>query len=119
MMKTDTTYTGTPTTQGTLSPSTIFSLLAEERRRYTLQYLGRRVGAVPLGEVAEQIALREDDPSRDRYERVITGLHHIHVPRLCDAGVIRYDPERETLKRLPAADKLTPYLDLAAAADLR
>lgn len=116
-MKTDTTDT-TTTDRVSLSPATIFSLLAEDRRRYTIQYLAHRVGAVPLGEVAEHIALREDDPTRDRYERVITGLHHIHVPRLREAGVVRYDPKRETVERLATADQLTPYLNLAAAFDL-
>lgn len=118
-MKTDTTDSSNPTTRTNLSPTRIFSLLADDRRRHTMRYLARTVGAVAIGEVAEEIALREGDLTRDRYERVVTGLFHTHVPLLSEAGLIRYDPEREVVTRLPAADQLSPYLELSAAADLR
>lgn len=118
-MKTDTTDANVQSHGSDLPPPTIFSLLADDRRRFTMEHLAQRVGAVPLGEVAERIAVLEGCPSRDRYERVITGLHHVHVPVLREAGVIRYDEERETVERLPTADSLTPYLQLAADADPR
>ena len=118
-MNTDTTDTSTPVDPRRLSPTTIFTLLSEDRRRHTMRYLARRVGAVPIGDVAEQIALCEDDSTGHRVERVVTGLYHVHVPLLREAGVVRYDPERETIERLAAADQLLPYLDLVAGADCR
>lgn len=111
-----------PTATGTdddLSPTEIFELLTHQRRRHALRYLVRRVGAVHLGELAEHVALREGDPTRDRYERVLTGLVHTHVPKLADAGVVRYDPDRKTLKRQQSADQLAPFLTLAEADDVR
>lgn len=82
-----------------------------------LDCLSHRVGAVPLGDVAEQIALREHDRSRDRYERIITGLFHVHVPKLVDAGLVRFDECEETLEFLPTADVVRPYLDLTVPTD--
>lgn len=100
-----------------LSPTMIFDLLAHDHRRYTLHYLSQRVGAVSLGDLAEQIAIWEADSTHDNYERVLTGLHHTHLPKLADAGVVCYNVEQETVELLEAVDSLTPHLTLTAAAD--
>lgn len=101
-----------------LSATEIFPLLAEARRRYVLHYLSQRVGAVSLGELAEQLALWEDTPSRDHYERILTSLYHSHLPKLIDAGLIRYEVEQETVVELDTMNKVDPYLDLAVADDV-
>lgn len=44
-----------------LSATDILPLLADDRRRYVLHYLSQQVGTVSLGELAEQIALWEND----------------------------------------------------------
>lgn len=116
-MNTDTSETAAGSGRETLSPTDIFPLLAHERRRRALYYLEKRVGAVAIGDVAERIALAEGDLSRDRFERIVTGLYHTHLPKLRDAGVVVYDLERETIERMPEADQLTPYLEIAAADD--
>ena len=102
-----------------LQASTIFDLLSDQRRRYVLHYLTRRIGAVNVGEVAEQIVLWEDEPTRDRYERVCTALVHTHLPKLRDAGVVDYCPALETVGVRDDADRLAPYLRLAASDDFR
>lgn len=100
-----------------LSPTTIFRLLADGRRRDALSYLSRRVGPTDVDELAAWLAAREGDPSHDRRERIVADLHHCHLPRLLDAGVVRYDPERRTVQRLAVADQLEPYLALSAGED--
>lgn len=107
------------TSTGDLTPTAIFSLLANDHRRYTLRYLSRKVGAVSLGDLAEQIAIWDADPTYDYYERILTGLHHNHLPKLADAGVVYYDVEQETVELLETVDSLTPHLTLTAAADLQ
>ena len=101
-----------------LSTTDIFSLLSHDRRRYTLHYLRTQVAAVPLGEVAEQIAIWEDAPTKDRYERVYVGLIHVHVPKLEDAGVIEYDLDEETIALSDGVNAIVPYLELAEPHDL-
>ena len=98
-----------------ISPTTIFDALSHERRQFALQYLSQRPAAVPLGDVAEYIALREGDPSRDRYERVLTGLYHCHLPRLTDASLVRYDANLKTVELITSREELSPYLDLVTA----
>lgn len=96
-----------------LSATTIFELLANDRRRYALQYLSQAVGAVHVSELADQLALWEGDHTHDRYERICTSLVHVHVPKLAAAGVVRYDQEHETVDLLESADQFGPYLELA------
>ena len=118
-MKTETTEINSHGIDETITTTTIFEILSDRRRRYALHYLSQKVGAVELGDIAEHVALWEGDTSRDQFERVCTGLFHVHLPRLEDAGVVRYDATRETLELTSAASQLAPYLKLAAADDIR
>lgn len=88
----------------------LFELLKSPRRRELCHYLEHTVGDVTLGEAAEHLALIEGDPSRERYERVLVSLHHVHLPKLVNAGVVRYDQATETITRLNAAEQMSPYL---------
>lgn len=118
-MKTDAEDTSTTVGTADLTPSDIFSILADSRRRFALHYLAQRVGAIQISDLAEQIALWENDLSRDQFNRIVTGLYHTQLPALREAGLINYDVESEEIERLPAADQLTPYLELALRNDTR
>lgn len=113
-MKSDAIDPETGRTIDDVSPTTIFAAFASERRQHALGYLTIRPGAVPLGDVAEYVAIEEDAVTRDRYERVLTGLVHNHLPHLTEAGLVRYDPVRETVRLAVDADALRPYLDLVS-----
>ncbi|WP_306053273.1 DUF7344 domain-containing protein [Natronococcus wangiae] len=106
----------TRSTSDGVSPTTVFKALSHLRRQHMLQYLVQKPGAVALGDVAEYIAIEEGEPTRDRYERLLTGLCHTHVPHLTDAGLVRYDADRETVSLQVEADSLAPYLELALSA---
>jgi len=100
-------------TDSELSPTTIFELLAKNRRQLILSYLTQAVGAVPISDLADQIALWEGEHTREQYERVCTSLVHVHLPKLADVGVIEYDRENEMLNLQESADQILPYLELA------
>lgn len=102
-----------------LTATDIFPLLADDRRRYVLHCLSQHVGSVSLGELAEQLALREDDPTYDHYERILTSLHHCHLPKLVDGGLVHYHVEQEGVRGRDGIEAVRPYLDLALADDLR
>lgn len=114
--KTPTKTTYDPSTAD-LTATDIFSVLAADRRRNILHYLAQRPGSVPLGELAEQVAVWEDDPTYDQYERILTSFHHQHLPKLVEAGLVEYDVEQETVTVQPAIDDIRPYLDLAIRDD--
>ncbi|MFB9806682.1 hypothetical protein ACFFQF_19280 [Haladaptatus pallidirubidus] len=77
------------------------------------------MGAISLGDLAEQIAIWEDTPTYEQYERILTGLHHTHLPKLVAAGVVCYDVEAESIELLEIADQMLPHLQLVAPTDLQ
>lgn len=79
--------------------------LADERRREILALLGAEPGPLSRSQLARAIATGEDSQSaRD----VSIALHHKHLPKLEDSGLVAYDTEAETVAyrgppELPAA----------------
>ncbi|MDG5762097.1 transcriptional regulator, partial [Natronococcus sp. A-GB1] len=55
----------------------------------------------------EEFAADRENP--DSFE---TELHHVHLPKLTDAGFINWDPQTETITRGPYFDEIEPLLTL-------
>ena len=93
---------------------TVFELLSNERRRFTLRYLDRN-GPTSLGELAEELAAYENDKPRPRItsrerKRTYVGLYQCHLPKLEAAGVI--DSDRSLHIELgPTAPQLLRYVN--------
>ena len=83
-----------------LTASDLHSLLAVERRRLILGILTEGITTVKLKELVMEVVEREDGidtTDEDVIERVTIGLHHNHLPRLDDAGLVDYDPDSHTV----------------------
>ncbi|WP_435062667.1 DUF7344 domain-containing protein [Halobaculum sp. EA56] len=75
-------------------------LLESDRRRLVLAILGERTQPVELDTLAAAVAAAEEGVDRadgDAHDRVTVSLHHVHLPKLDDYGVIRYDRESNTV----------------------
>lgn len=92
-----------------VTPDVAFDVLASSRRRWLLRDL-RRTGPTTVDDLVRGL----DDDS-DGPERIEVSLHHTHLPKLEDAGLIARDGERVVPR--PAIDSLVPYLDLAVDDD--
>lgn len=71
-------------------------LFVSEYRQRVLDVLSERTSPVALSVAAAEIAAREGDRSATSEERSVdieAELHHIHLPKLNEAGVVDYDPE--------------------------
>ena len=78
---------------------TVVAALADHRRRAVLTYLQQaQSGDATVEELASFLAERDDGRSNtplDTEEQNITiSLHHTHLPKLADANLISYDPDR-------------------------
>ncbi|WP_336000022.1 DUF7344 domain-containing protein [Halorientalis halophila] len=74
----------------------VFELLSDSRRRRVCLYL-RRSG-VEVTELSDLIdALASEDDAVDR-DRLAIDLHHRHLPKLDDAGIVDYDPRSHTAR---------------------
>lgn len=55
-----------------------------------------------LAGLATNIAMQEQDtsigdPQKDDHKRIQIQLHHVHLPKLEDAGLVEYDTDRRTV----------------------
>ncbi|MFC4552087.1 MULTISPECIES: DUF7344 domain-containing protein [Halorussus] len=84
----------------------LLRLLADRHRRYTLYHLNAtEFDVVTLDEVADYVAERdqqdmeEQERMRDTtHERIRMYLHHNHLPKLAEAGLIDYDARSQTIR---------------------
>ncbi|TYL35963.1 transcriptional regulator [Natronococcus pandeyae] len=53
--------------------------------------------------------------SDERPEDVLARLHHTHLPKLDDAGVIEWNPDSKTISRGPRFDEIAPLVELMIA----
>lgn len=96
-----------------ITPTQLFAVFADKRRQQALAYLSQRAAAVAIGDLAEYIAIAEEHPTHDRYERICTDLYHSHLPHMRDLGLLTYDLETERVSLTVRRRILAPYLDLA------
>lgn len=84
--------------------------LSHRRRRRALYELRDADGAVAVEELADAIA---DDAAR---EQVVASLHHQHLPKLADAGLVDYDGRSGDV-RYEGGDLIESWLDRLAAVE--
>ncbi len=105
-----------PASQQSLSRDSVFEILKNERRRTTLTYLLEHDGPVKLDDLAEHVAVRENDTtlqaltSTER-KRAYVGLYQCHLPKMDDLEAVEFDRERGIIELGPNVDRLEPYLD--------
>lgn len=100
-----------------ITPTQLFTAFSHDRRQQAVAYLAQKLAAIPLGDLAEYIAIKEGEPTYERYERVLTALAHNHLPLLDNAGLVRYDADDETVELAVERSVVAPYLELAGHAD--
>lgn len=87
--------------QGRTSTDELHRLLTNSRRRLLLSYLtGRGDDPASVDDLVDAVAERErPDPGPATHrDRIAIDLHHVHLPKLADVGVIDYDPVAGTVR---------------------
>lgn len=107
---------------GPLALDGVFDALADRRRRRTLHLL-REIGRpLTLESLAERLVAIDREGGRElpdaAVERTYVALAHVHVPRLADAGLVRFDGDAGTVGTARLSATLEPYLSIAATTDL-
>ncbi|MCU4972777.1 hypothetical protein OB955_08495 [Halobacteria archaeon AArc-m2/3/4] len=97
--------------------NTVFGVFAHHRRRYALRGLRMHETAMTLAELAEEVAIRENeapvtDISPEVLECVHVSLYHTHIPKLADEGFVRYDRKEGIIALSERAQQVEQYQEL-------
>lgn len=98
-----------------MSSDLVFDLLSSGRRRMLLYFLRERGGSASVKELAQHIAALEnevdvEDISRDQEKRVYVSLYQTHLPKLAEAGVIKYHKDEGQVMLTDQALEMDQYL---------
>lgn len=98
-------------------PFTMFSVLADPDRVEILSYLLDQPTPVTIGELVDTLAEANGDSNGENSdterEKITIALHHNHLPKLSESGVIGISSDEEYVTLLQPAPQLKPYLELA------
>jgi DNA-binding transcriptional ArsR family regulator len=98
-----------------VDPDVLFDALADPTRRRVAQHLDG-AGDATIEELADVVVgwrlSRERVIEAAERERVLTALHHSHLPKLADAGLLRYDSDG----RMARAETAAPVWDVVRVA---
>lgn len=77
-------------------------VLADERRRQILEFLRQEEQPVSVGRIAQRISsIRSGGSGRsapaDGTEQLEIRLHHVHIPKLVESGLITYNERARTV----------------------
>lgn len=94
----------------------IFDILKNHRRRLVIRYLSEISATTTLSDLAEHIAARENDKSEDALtsaerKRVYVCLYQCHLPKMNDAGLLEFEPDRGTVELADNVESFTRFLD--------
>lgn len=108
---------------GTPSSQSIYGLLADRRRRYTIHYLKQQKEPVSLRELAEQVAAWENEKpieelrSQER-KRVYIALYQSHLPSMDREGIVEYDSDRGMVSLAAEYADIDIYLEVVPGDDV-
>jgi len=91
----------------------LFEALTSPRRRFVLARLQQAGSPLGLSDLADDVACWELDCEtpvpNDTKQGIYVSLHHIHLPKLSDAGLIRYDQDTSTVETTEAGENFAGH----------
>lgn len=98
-----------------LGQNEAFDLLNNSRRRYVLYLLETHDEAMPIGDLADEVASWEQDKPIDELtqqerKRVHVSLYQTHLVRLDERGVVEFDRDSGMVTITPKADQIRRFL---------
>jgi hypothetical protein len=78
----------------------LMGVLAHPLRRDIMRYLiERNEKEADLGEIVKYLSGRDANPDQSiNHEQIALKLHHVHLPKMGEAGVIDYDHAERTVE---------------------
>ena len=91
----------------------LFDALAHGRRRRIIAYVADRDRETTLEAIADHLR----NGSGESQTRIQVSLHHRHLPKLDDLGVLDYDDRANAVRPLPLAERAKELLSFCRPPD--
>lgn len=107
--------TATPIAGETDALDDRIAVLADARRRQVLAHLADAPDAVAVEDLVDRLVASDvgTTPLADDPDHVTSRLHHVHLPKLADAGFVAYDEAAGRVTPTEACEQVAPLLDVA------
>ncbi|WP_217468211.1 helix-turn-helix domain-containing protein [Haloterrigena gelatinilytica] len=98
-----------------LSPDVVFTLLSHPKRRAVVRLLLNQDRALTLRDLRNEIVEREEgieitEADESQTRQTLVSLHHAHIPKLTEAGVVTYDKDRQIVEPTEKIGQLESFL---------
>ncbi|MFA9501151.1 hypothetical protein ACERIM_00035 [Natrinema sp. H-ect1] len=94
----------------------LLKLISHQRRRAILDLLFTHDRPLTITDLRNEVVEKEQDaeiteiPS-ERVKQVQISLHHVHIPKLEEKGVVNYDSNRKIVEPTEKLSQLEPFRD--------
>ena len=107
---------------GTLELVTALDVCEHKHRRIVLATLTDQQQPVSINDLTDAIVEHNhhtppSEAADETVTQIQTGLHHVHLPKLAEAGLIEYDPERQVVEPTAQLDRGESHLSAILAVD--
>jgi DNA-binding transcriptional ArsR family regulator len=103
-----------------LSVEDVAEAVGDPSRRQVLHLLGDSEFMLALADIAREVAAPDGEPSptltADDLRRAKIRLHHCHLPKLADAGLVNYDVRSRMVALAPAGERVLDATQSTATA---
>jgi len=77
--------------------SSVYRALADDRRRSVLRFVAYGDGRCRIGDAANHLLREADELGAEELDRTLQRLHHVDLPLLADASLVRWDREADEI----------------------
>lgn len=107
-----------------VDPDDLFDVLASPHRRFVISHLQTRSRPSAVADVATELTKWECDvekahiPKEEVISRYST-LHHVHIPKMAEVGIIEWNHGRNTIALSEARDDILDECSLPPVGETR
>lgn len=100
----------------------VLELCRDQYRRIILAVLASEPRALTLNDLTKTIVKHNHQASiteiaNEEINQIQLSLHHLHIPKLEQCGVIEYDPDRQLVEPTAQFDEWEPLISTIVQAD--
>jgi hypothetical protein len=91
----------------------VFDALADRQRRKLIRYLLKCDPPISTTEIADALQTRNRAPPVEKHRELRISIHHVHLPKLDEIGILDYDPGAKQVVGWENIETIEPYIDIA------